>query len=849
MKDHHMFFVTKKNQVLFIVLVPLFLVLFLSASAFSQTTWEFSGTPYSYQKTHFDSSTNVVKTKLGLQMHTFGAPYNQIDATFITVFATDTTNYKVLLLGQLNPTGSGQINLTNRVYIESATGVPDYAYFLTSWYSKKSTYTDYMVMQGHPYAWTTPEKLTAFQNIVNFLIATDSVVFTTPYGYYKYLTDNNIPRTNKIQVILKLDDLRATASYFYPCLPTYDFLVANKVKASFGVNKMEALTQVQIDTLHYYLSQTNALGDTLFEIWNHGLDHSMTASTTGGNWSSPSTWPDGSVPTADDDVAIPTGVTVTLDATDAACKNLTIDGTLNTSQTVASTLTVNGNILINASGKFTVSSATSGSTIGHSLDLKGNLTNNGTLDFRSGSSSAPTTLGVINLTLSGISHSTLTVNTAYSSTNGDFNYITINKTSGAKVLLGSNIITSGGSSSVPSLNSGISFTSGIVETGNYFLAYQGTADAQVSGYSSLCYLIGAFARGMSNTAAATKSFPIGDARGYNGVFTLHSLAPGGTATGHLAIVRCIAGNANTGSSSLSGGIDKVSEIRYYQVSYSNAIAGAASMNFDQFRVSYGLDDGVTAGNTNLRVAYSTDARASWTGMPPTTHTTAPPTQIIPTALTSPGVTLNSGSSLYVALAHVSGTSENPLTVQLVLFVGNYTGNSVKLEWSTISEVNNYGFNIQRLNETTNSYETIGFVAGKGTTIERQSYSFIDNQPGNTYRLEQIDNNGLINYFGPIMLNPNGVSDKSVPAVFALNQNYPNPFNPATNLKYDLPVQSKVVLKVYNLLGQELATLVDEIQEPGYKSVNFNGDNLPSGIYFYKLSAGNYSSIKKMLLMK
>ena len=264
-------------------LLSIFLMLMQSENILSQTTWEFSGTPYAYQKTHFDSATNIIKAKLGLQMRTFGAPYNQIDATFITVFATD-TNYKVLLFGQLNPSGSGQINLTNRVFIESATGVPDYNYFLSSYYSQKGIYTDYMVMQGHPYAWTTPAKLTEFQNIVNFLISTDSVVFNTPYGYYKYLTDLSIPRTNKIQVILKLDDLRAT-SYFNPCLPTFDFLSINKVKASFGVNQMGALTQSQIDTLHYYLSQTTASGDTLFEIWNHGLDHSMTAATTGGNWS------------------------------------------------------------------------------------------------------------------------------------------------------------------------------------------------------------------------------------------------------------------------------------------------------------------------------------------------------------------------------------------------------------------------------------------------------------------------------------------------------------------------------------------------------------------------------------
>jgi hypothetical protein len=845
-----MFLLVKNSRVLLVALLPLFLVLFLSANVFSQTTWEFSGTTYSYQKTHFDSATNVVKTKLGVQMHTFGAPYNQIDATFITVFATDTTNYKVLFFGQLNPTGSGQINLTNRVFIESATGVPDYAYFLTSWYSKKSTYTDYMVMQGHPYAWTTPEKLTAFQNIVNFLIATDSVVFTTPYGYYKYLTDNSIPRTNKIQVILKLDDLRATTSYFYPCLPTYDFLVANKVKASFGVNKVEALTQAQIDTLHYYLSQTNALGDTLFQIWNHGLDHSMTSSTIGGNWSSPSTWPSGYVPTAADDAVIPAGVTVTIDSTgtEAVCNNLTVEGTLVASNTNATSLIVYGDVLINSGGNFTSPYLASGTAnIFHNLTLYGNFSNSGgTFDFRGGS--AGSTLRAINTIFLGNYNSTITVGT-YSSSNNDFNGITINKSNGAKIICASDVVCDPGASTGKSL---LTLTNGIIETGSNAFYVLSTTSADIVSASSSSYINGALGRGMSNSGGKSCPFPVGDANGYRPITVTSTTA--GTATGHYVLVRCVPGNANTGSSAFIGGIDSVSRVRYCQISYNKGLGtGATSMSFNLFSPSYGTDDGVQAGNTDLRVAYSIDERATWNAMsqttPHTTSLTSLPRTITPTAL-STAVTLNSGSGyIYAALSKITGSSTNPLPIQLASFVGIYVTNGVELEWSTISEVNNYGFNIQRLNETSNNYETIGFVAGIGTTIEPQSYSFIDNQPGNSYRLEQIDNNGLKNYFGPIKINPNGVSDKSVPAVFALNQNYPNPFNPSTNFRYDLPVQSKVVLKVYNLLGQELATLVDGVQEAGFKSVNFNGDNLPSGIYFYKLSAGNYSSIKKMLVMK
>jgi hypothetical protein len=196
------------------------------------------------------------------------------------------------------------------------------------------------------------------------------------------------------------------------------------------------------------------------------------------------------------------------------------------------------------------------------------------------------------------------------------------------------------------------------------------------------------------------------------------------------------------------------------------------------------------------------------------------------------------------------TSEAPLPIQLASFVGSYVGsNTAKLEWQTISETNNYGFNVQRLNETTNNYETIGFVAGNGTTLTPESYSYIDDQPGKSYRLEQIDNDGLKSYFGPIMLNPSSVAD-NVPLVFKLSQNYPNPFNPTTNFSFSLANAGHTTLKVYNLIGKEVATLFNGNAEAGKQYVvNFDAKNLTSGIYFYKLQSGNKVDVKKLTLVK
>jgi hypothetical protein len=219
----------------------------------------------------------------------------------------------------------------------------------------------------------------------------------------------------------------------------------------------------------------------------------------------------------------------------------------------------------------------------------------------------------------------------------------------------------------------------------------------------------------------------------------------------------------------------------------------------------------------------------------------------------------SGAGPYVATS-IPITSFSPfmvgnggaLPIQLASFVGSYVGNNAKLEWSTVSELNNYGFNVQRLNNTTNNFETVGFVAGKSTTLEPQSYSFVDeNASGSVeYRLEQIDNNGLKNYFGPIMLNPNSVDDNSVPAVFSLNQNYPNPFNPTTNITFSLANSGNTTLKVYNILGNEVATLFSGNAEAGkLYNVKFDATKLSTGMYIYRLQNGNSVEVKKLTLVK
>jgi len=191
-------------------------------------------------------------------------------------------------------------------------------------------------------------------------------------------------------------------------------------------------------------------------------------------------------------------------------------------------------------------------------------------------------------------------------------------------------------------------------------------------------------------------------------------------------------------------------------------------------------------------------------------------------------------------------------VELASFTATALENSVELNWITSSELNNSGFEIQRKTVGDNSQWTkVGFVDGNGTTTEPITYSFIDKNPArgiNLYRLKQIDFDGSYKIFNSVAVNFNP------PIEFALEQNYPNPFNPATVISWQSPIGGHQTLKVYDVLGNEVATLVDEYREAGSYKVEFNlaqvsRPELSSGIYLYKLTAGNFSASRKMILIK
>jgi len=187
----------------------------------------------------------------------------------------------------------------------------------------------------------------------------------------------------------------------------------------------------------------------------------------------------------------------------------------------------------------------------------------------------------------------------------------------------------------------------------------------------------------------------------------------------------------------------------------------------------------------------------------------------------------------------------PVPVELASFTAVAVKNGVKLEWTTATETNNKGFEIQRSLDS-KVYSTIGFVNGKGSTTARQQYNYVDAQTTSGkyfYRLRQVDFDGTSKYSQVI------AAGEMAPTAFELSQNFPNPFNPVTSIKYAIANAQQVTLKVFNILGTEVAVLVNEKKEAGTYNVNFSSVNLASGTYIYRLQAGNYSKTMKMLLVK
>jgi len=189
----------------------------------------------------------------------------------------------------------------------------------------------------------------------------------------------------------------------------------------------------------------------------------------------------------------------------------------------------------------------------------------------------------------------------------------------------------------------------------------------------------------------------------------------------------------------------------------------------------------------------------------------------------------------------------PVPVELTSFTAEATADGVLLKWITASELNNHGFEVERsLNGT--EFFTVAFIQGSGTTTETKTYSYtddVDYKGGEIffYRLKQVDLDGRVNYSSIVEV------EFDIPKDFVLHQNYPNPFNPSTTIKYAVPKTSLVNIKVYDLTGQEVASLVNEVKEVGTYEIKFDARNLASGVYLYRMVADNFTSVMKFNVLK
>lgn len=196
--------------------------------------------------------------------------------------------------------------------------------------------------------------------------------------------------------------------------------------------------------------------------------------------------------------------------------------------------------------------------------------------------------------------------------------------------------------------------------------------------------------------------------------------------------------------------------------------------------------------------------------------------------------------------YYSFITEGIIPVELTLFSASANANVVTLNWSTATELNNHGFEIERSADK-KIWRLIGFKEGKGTTSEPQHYSYSDRLADIEsfklyYRLKQIDFTGSYEYSDMIEVD-------IAPSAFSLSQNYPNPFNPATKIIFTISEAGFTSLKIYDVIGNEVATLINEVKQPGEYEIEYSSEELSSGIYFYQLKSGSFIQTKKMIMAK
>ena len=259
--------------------------------------------------------------------------------------------------------------------------------------------------------------------------------------------------------------------------------------------------------------------------------------------------------------------------------------------------------------------------------------------------------------------------------------------------------------------------------------------------------------------------------------------------------------------------------------------------------------GINAGSSGFILKYVTDTEGGNSGSPVIDEATGNAIGVH----THAGCNMNGGNNHGTSFFNKdfwTAVSEGTIPVELIKFVAFNHNRDVVLNWSTATETNNMGFEIQRSANGTDFYR-LTFVEGRGTATETQDYTYIDKNldPGRyTYRLKQMDFDGSSEYSHVAEM------EITAPHEYSLEQNFPNPFNPVTKIKFGLASDSNVTLKVFDVLGQEVANLINNNLSAGLHDIDFNAAGIHSGVYFYRIDATgadgtNFTSVNKMILTK
>jgi len=457
----------------------------------------------------------------------------------------------------------------------------------------------------------------------------------------------------------------------------------------------------------------------------------------------------------------------------------------------------------NVNGNLTIGNGTTLNGNNRIINIKGNWTNNAAF------------INTNSVTFNGT-----TAQTIGGTASTSFDTLIINNSSGINLFC---------SQSVDDL---LQLTSGKISTSSTNILTISAAGS-ISGGSDSSFINGPLSRIKNTAAQQILTYPLGKGNSYRPVELI--IAHSDTT---LAGYRAEVFNNAPVSRTLPGTLSSVSSVRYWNVTKT----GSAVVTSAYITLYYGVEDGVTEPQ-DLRIAKENGS--AWIDLGGTANG-SPAGSILSNQFTT--------FSDFV-LANVSGGA-NPLPVELASFTATAASkeNEIILKWTTKTEMQNYGFEVERCkkpeqtSEAQCNWENIGFVKGSGNSNSPKEYYFVDQKINSgiyLFRLKQLDTDGSFEYSGELE-----VSIANIAELFVLEQNYPNPFNPSTTIKFAVNEASPVSIKVYDALGKEIKTIFNETAESGrFYSVEFDGSDCSSGVYYYAISGNNYNAVKKMVLIK